>query len=81
MYIAFKIDNKNIISIKIFVNSLNIYLHWKYWLIIDKDNLTRNIKEIWHHCWNAETEIKISSDYDLYKVLELIKQAYKIYNK
>ena len=76
MYIAFKKDNKNIISLKIFVNSINIYLHWKYWLISDENKLTRNIKEIWHHCWNAETEIKVSNDGNMHYVFDLIKQTY-----
>jgi len=81
MYIAFKLNNKNIISIKIYVNSINIYLHWKYWLINDNNKITRNIKEIWHHCGNAETEIKITTTENIYDIYDLIKQAYNIYNK
>jgi len=78
MYIAFKLNNKNIISIKLFVNSVNIYLHCKYWILEDEYNLCRNVRDIWTNAWNAENEIKLSSDEDLYKAMDLIKQAYKL---
>lgn len=78
MYIAFKLNNKNIISIKLFVNSINIYLHWKYWTLKDDYWMVRDIKSIWHHCWNAENEIKLSSEENLYKAYDLIKQIYNL---
>jgi predicted transport protein len=46
MYIAFKLNNKNIIALKLFVNSVNIYLHCKYGTLKDEYNLARDIKSI-----------------------------------
>ena len=79
LYIAFRLKNKNIIAIRLFVNSLNIWLYWKYWVIEDKYWLIQDMTNI-GHTWAAQNQIKIDSDEHLLKVLDLIQQAYKKYN-
>ncbi len=75
MYVAFRLNKKNLVSIHLFVNSLNIWLYGKYWSIEDNYWLIRNVSWIWNY-WNAENEIKIDSDENILKILDLIKQTY-----
>jgi predicted transport protein len=75
MYIAFRLNNKNVVAIRLFVNSITLWIYWKHWTLEDKYNLIKNVSNLWHY-WNAENEIKINWDEQLLKVLDLIQQAY-----
>lgn len=79
LYIAFRINKKNIVAMRLFVNSLNIWLYWKYWVLEDKYGLIQDMTNI-GHTWAAQNQIKIDGDENLLKVLDLIQQAYKKYN-
>lgn len=74
-YIAFKLNNKNIISMHLYVSSINIWLYWKYWSIDDRYWLIKDVSNIWHWWGNAENEIKINSDKQLFEIFNLIKQT------
>lgn len=75
MYVAFRINKKNIVSIHLFVNSLNVWLYWKYGTINDEYWLIRDVSWVWNY-GSAENEIKIDTDKNLIRVFELINQAY-----
>jgi predicted transport protein len=75
MYIAFRINKKNIVSIHLFVNSLNIWLYWRYGTIKDDYWIIRDVSWVWNY-GNAENEIKIVSDKDIIRIFDLINQTY-----
>lgn len=78
LYIAFRLNNKNIIAVRLFVNSINIWLYWKYWVLEDKYGLIQDMTNIWH-TGAAQNQIKIESEDNLLKILDLIQQAYQKY--
>lgn len=75
VYIAFRINKKNIVSVHLFVNSINIWLYWKFGTIDDKYGLVKDVSERWHF-WSGENQIKLDTDDNLLKVLDLIHQLY-----
>lgn len=77
VYIAFKINKKNLIDISVWKWILKIWLNLKKWELNDLYSITEDVSKKWHH-WNWDYEIKINNDKDLIKIKELINQTYNI---
>jgi predicted transport protein len=75
MYIAFRLNKRNITSMHLFVNSINIWLYGEYGTIRDEYGLIRDVSNTGNY-WSAENEVKIDSDENLLRVLDLVQQAY-----
>jgi len=79
IYIAFKAWKRNLIDVEIFNQHITLWINWKFWELDDKYWIIRNVATIWHH-WNWDNEIKITSEDQFLKILDLIQQAHKKYN-
>lgn len=80
MCINFKFNNRNIISMHLFVSSINIWLSWKYWSIKDEFWLIKDVSKIWNY-WNSENEIKIIDEEKNQEIMILLKRVYENYKK
>lgn len=79
IYVSFKIWKRNLVDMEIFNKHITLWINWKFWDLDDKYWIIKNVSNIWHH-WNWENEIKIHSDEQLLRVLDLIQQAFKLKN-
>jgi len=79
VYIAFKLGKNNIVDITIKKSLIKLRLNLKWWEIIDNYWLCKNVSQQ-GHWWNWDYEIKIYDKTNLWKVKDLIKQAYLKYN-
>lgn len=75
IYIAFKLNKKNLIDIAILKWSIKIWINVKKWELEDIYNITSDVSNKWHH-WNWDYEIKLNNENNILKVQDLIKQAY-----
>lgn len=79
LYIAFKVNKRNLIDIEIRKNELKFWINAKQWELNDLYWVSKNVQNTWH--WgNWDYEIKINSDEELLKIFDLIQQTYKKYN-
>lgn len=74
-YFAFKINNKNIVTVSVLSNSLKTWINLKESKISDPDNRIRDVSNIGHH-GVGDYEFKIESEDDFYYFNRLFKQAY-----
>ncbi len=80
VYIAFKINKRNLVDISIWKWVLKIWLNLKKWELQDLYWITEDVSNKWHH-WNWDYEIKLHNDNNLLKIKKLIIQTYDILNK
>lgn len=78
-YIAFKINKRNLVDIKIQKDGIKLWINARKWEINDSFWISTDVSDIWHH-WNWDFEIRVHFDTNMIQILELIQQAYKIYN-
>lgn len=74
-YFVFKVNNKIIASVSVFVKSLKTYINVKETQINDPENKVRNVTNIGHY-GVGNYEYIIVSDDDLYYFNKLFKQSY-----
>ncbi len=79
LYIAYKINKRNLVDIEIRKNDIKLWINAKKWEINDPFWVSKNVSGIWHW-WNWDFEIKIYPDSNIIQILELIQQAHKKYN-
>lgn len=79
LYIAYKINKKNLVDIEIRKNDIKLWINVKKWEINDPFWISKDVSNTWHW-WNWDFEIKIFPDSNIIQILELIQQAYKKYN-
>lgn len=77
-YIAFKLNNKNLIDISFWKKQLYLFINAKKWEIKDLYWISRDVSQIWHQ-WNWDYEIKITDNKKIAEVKELIIQQYKLF--
>lgn len=74
LYVAYKKDDKQFISISIQRNQLIIYINMKKGELDDPKNLMRDVSEIGH--WSTgDYDLRVSDDKDLEYIMSLAKQA------
>ncbi len=79
LYIAYKINKRNLVDIEIRKNDIKLWINAKKWDIVDSFWISKDVSDTWHW-WNWDFEIKIYFNTNLIQIMELIQQAYKIYN-
>jgi predicted transport protein len=75
LYIGFKINNKNFLSLRIQQSKLKIWINMKKGFLDDPKNITRDVSEKGHHAV-GDYEIHLEDDENLEYVLSIIKQSY-----
>lgn len=75
VYIAFKLNNKNIIDISLWKWIIKIWINAKKWEIKDLYWITEDVSNKWHH-WNWDYEIKVSNVKKLAEIKDLIRNFY-----
>lgn len=76
VYIAFKIQGRNIFDVEVFKSKLRISLNIKIGTLNDPENKCRDITHIGTH-GNGDYDINISSIDEIDYLMDLIKQAYE----
>jgi len=74
-YIAFKLNKKNLVDIKLWRWFLKIWLNAKKWEIKDLYWITRDVNKVWHR-WNWDYEIRITDNKKIAEIKDLIRQFY-----
>jgi predicted transport protein len=75
LYIGFKINNKNFLSLRIQQSKLKIWINMKKGFLDDPRNITRDVSKKGHHAV-GDYEIHLEDDENLEYVLSIIKQSY-----
>lgn len=75
LYIAFKLNKKNLIDISLWKWFLKIWINAKKWEIKDLYWITNDVSNKWHH-WNWDYEIKITDNKKIAEIKDLIIQFY-----
>ncbi len=74
LYVVFKKNNRNIVSVEIQRECLKMYINMKYGDLDDPKNLARDISKV-GHLSTGDYELKVSDAKNLEYVMSLIKQA------
>ena len=77
LYIAFKLNKKNLVDIHLWKWVLKIRINAKKWEIIDLYWITEDCSKKWHH-WNWDYEIKINNNNEIAEIKDVIRQFYNI---
>lgn len=75
LYITFKKNNRNVISVEIQKNCLKMYLNIRHGDLDDPKNITRDISKV-GHLSTGDYELKVSDDKNLEYIMSLVKQAF-----
>jgi len=73
-YISYKINNKNIVSIKIQQKNIKLWINAKQDMIDDSKKISKNVANIGHH-GVGEYEFSIEDNKNLEYIMSLIKQV------
>lgn len=74
-YIAFKV-NRNIVDIEVLSNSLKIWINLKKGLLIDSENLMRDVSVLKGHNGNGDYELTIKDTEKIEYIMSLVKQSF-----
>ncbi len=80
VYIAFKLNKRNLVDLHIWKWWITLWINSKIWELNDINNVMEDVSEKWHY-WNWDYWVKINNNNKIFEIKELIKQAYKKYNK
>ncbi len=75
-YIAFKVNNTNIVDIEIQKNSIKLWINLKFGSLQDPRALAKDMRNIGHR-GNGDYELSISDDKNFAYIYGLIEQSYK----
>ena len=74
LYIAFKINNKNIFDICIWKSFLDIFINLKKWEI-DENPYLLDMSNKWHY-WNWDYKIKITNSKNLFLIKNFLEETF-----
>lgn len=77
LYIAYKLET-NFVDVCLLKNSLRIVLNMEYYKIFDPKNMCHDVSNVGRH-ENGDVEFFMNSTDQLYDIVELIKQSYKLH--
>ena len=77
LYIAFTLNNGNIIDISLMKSQVKVWLNCKWGTLNDTKNIFRNVSNVGHY-GNGDYEAALLNDEDIEYVFSIIKQAYKL---